>query len=83
MSIHTDNQRILAPFTPEQVEALNHFQHKGRFHPFTGDAASAGRKSRSECPDRECLLIATPEGWVCPCGSYTQNWAHSFMIEKR
>ena len=35
---------ITAPFTPEQVKALNYYQASGVFHPFTcanqGDAAA-------------------------------------------
>jgi hypothetical protein len=25
------------------------------------------------------VLIATLNGWVCPCGEYRQDWAHDFM----
>lgn len=25
--------------------------------------------------DNEGVLIATEQGWVCPCGKYTQDWA--------
>jgi hypothetical protein len=61
-----------APFTPKQVEALNRWQQRGDVHPFTcpGDRGAL-------CIDRE--LNATPEGWVCQCGAYTQDWAHDFM----
>lgn len=31
--------------------------------------------------ENEGILVATTEGWVCPCGEYKQNWAHSFMVE--
>ena len=29
------------------------------------------------------LLLATNEGWICPCGKYKQDWAHEFMIENK
>jgi len=29
--------------------------------------------------ENEGLLVATTEGWVCPCGEYKQDWAHEFM----
>jgi len=66
--------RIDAPFTDSQVEALNRFQARPNVHPFTcpGD--------RSDCAARR-ELIATPEGWVCQCGRYTQDWAHGVMVE--
>jgi hypothetical protein len=62
-----------APFTPEQVEALNRWQRQGYMHPFTcpGD--------RTDCWDNSDL-IATEAGWVCACGRYTQDWAHDFMV---
>jgi hypothetical protein len=31
--------------------------------------------------EKQGILIATNEGWVCPCGKYKQQWAHKLMIE--
>lgn len=31
--------------------------------------------------ENEGVLIATIEGWICPCGEYTQNSASSYMAE--
>ena len=31
--------------------------------------------------ENDGVLVATTEGWVCPCGEYKQNWAHAFMAE--
>lgn len=84
-----------APFTQEEVDALNDYQSKGKFHPFT---CCGGNKNTPNCfrikdaseldpnisyADSEGILKATKDGWVCPCGEYTQNWAHSFMSEKQ
>lgn len=65
----TENRRVRAPFTPEQVESLNAYQRSGRFHEFT-------------CACGHIALIARPEGWICPnyCG-YTQDWAWSWMAD--
>lgn len=63
-------ERIEAPWTPEQVEALNTFQRSGQFHPFT-----CGN-------DSDSVLIAREDGWHCPDCAYRQNWAHAFMAEK-
>ncbi len=63
-----DESEIEAPWTPEQVAALNEFQQAGKFHPFT-----CGNDSRH----RE--LFATCEGWICLDCDYTQDWAHAFM----
>lgn len=68
--------QIVAPFTNEQVEALNEFQKNPLPHPFT----CAG-ENRKECPN-DGILIATTDGWVCPCGRYKQYWAFSFMVDK-
>lgn len=64
--------RIKAPFTPEQVKALNEWQQCDWVHPFT-----CGRHH----PDKNSLLVATPEGWKCPSCDYTQDCAHDFMAE--
>lgn len=63
---------ITAPWTPDQVAALNEFQHLGQFHPFT-----CGNSSHMEVSP---VLVATVEGWQCPSGcGYTQDWAPEFM----
>jgi hypothetical protein len=60
-------------FTPDQVARLNRWQNCCQFHPLTCQGGD-------DCPSRE--LIATTDGWVCACGSYHQNWAHSFMLDR-
>ena len=77
------------PFTEEQVELLNKFQHSGKFHSFTCDGKPyiinklqpGMDRSKKLCP-KSGVLIATIDGFVCPCGTYTQDWAHDFMLEK-
>lgn len=62
--------KLLAPWTKEQVDALQRWQECDAVHPFT-----CGQDGR--------VLTPTPDGWVCPregC-SYTQNWAHEGMLE--
>jgi len=67
---------IKAPFTPEQVVALNRFQQCGRFHPFT----CGGNRKDAAHLDGEGVLVATPEGWRCPYCDYKQDWAHDEMV---
>jgi hypothetical protein len=68
--------KITAPFSPEQIKALNYFQWSGVFHPFTcanqGDEAHNGRQVE---------LVATKAGWICPYCDYTQDWAHALMAD--
>ncbi len=62
--------RIVAPWSKPQVDALNRFQRLGFVHEFTCANDHPGVRT----------LIATPNGWVCPNCSYTQNWAHEGML---
>lgn len=56
-----------APWSDELVKALNKEQDTGRFHPFTC----------GQCKGHVNLL-ATREGWICPCCDYKQTWCHGF-----
>lgn len=66
------DDRISAPWTDAQVEALNYYQVSGAFHPFTCYV-------HSDVP-----LLATTAGWVCisPTCDYTQGWAHASMADR-
>ncbi len=69
--------RIEAPWTPEQVDALNAFQQHGGIHPFT-----CGRREHHEWD--EGVLIAQRNGWRCPVEgcSYYQGWALGYMADR-
>src|SRR5690606_12352281 len=67
---------IKAPFTPEQVDALNDWQTSGAFHPFT-----CGTPMKHHHPDNNSVLIATENGWICTSCDYIQDWAHDFMAQ--
>lgn len=68
--------RVFAPWTIEQVEALNHFQGRSDVHAFHCDNLTCvgGDKTR---------LIATRDGWICGMCTYALNWAYDFMMEKK
>jgi hypothetical protein len=69
--------RFVAPWTPDQVEALNRWQGSDEVHPF-----------RCGCG---AVLRASAEGWRCddpernawdgPPGRLVQDWAHAFMAD--
>jgi hypothetical protein len=66
--------QINAPWTADQVAALERFQTEGHMHPFT-----CGGDQHSMAP----RMIPSRSGWHCPdpdC-SYTQDWAHAFMAQ--
>jgi hypothetical protein len=65
----------------EEVDSLNKYQNGGHFHPFTCCGPSEIKECERISGKSEGLLIATENGWVCPCGKYTQNWAHGFMLK--
>jgi hypothetical protein len=72
---------IKAPFTKEQVEKLNDYQINGNFHPFTCCSPKEIKECQRASGENEGLLMATEEGWVCPCGKDKQDWVYEFMIE--
>lgn len=55
------------PWNDALVEQLNARQQDKRFHPYTcpGDLPDCNKHR---------TLIATPDGWVCACGEYKQDW---------
>jgi len=69
-------EQIRAPFTDEQVEALNKWQNAG----YVPDFTCCGEYCTRSEENNEGKLIATPDGWVCPCGQYTQDWANASML---
>ena len=69
--------KIFAPFTPEQVIALNAFQASTLGHPFT----CGGNRTDENHLDGEGKLAATEAGWICPYCDYRQDWAHAPMAE--
>lgn len=72
------SDKINAPFTEEQVRQLNESQEKSYMHPYTCMSYNGCKRSEQT---NEGTLIATIEGWVCPCGKYKQNWAHDFSLK--
>jgi len=68
---------IKTPFTVEQVEKLKEWQSNGMNHPFTccGYDGCIRKEQKNEGE-----LIPYSEGWICPCGRYTQDWCHDFML---
>ena len=61
---------IRAPWSEEQVRNLNAWQTRGNVHPYTctGDHGS----------QRDRVLLAREEGWICRECGYTQDWAWEF-----
>lgn len=62
---------ILAPWTVEQVEALNRFQSDESGMP----AFVCGRGH----PDNVQPMLAETDGFRCAVCDYRQDWAHDFM----
>jgi hypothetical protein len=70
------DDRIFAPFTDEQVNALNAWQENDHVHPFT-----CARRGQPGHLTWKGLLVPTTAGWICPDCGYVQNWAHAFMAK--
>lgn len=67
------SERTEPPWSDAQVEALNRFQSLRLFHPFTCPHHSGLR-------DKDRALVATRQGWRCRHCTYTQAWAHRWML---
>lgn len=72
-------EKVTAPFTPDQVQHLNAFQN-GPVHSFTCCSPDIPECTRASGLS-DGTLIATEEGWTCPCGKYKQDWAHAEMAD--
>jgi len=64
---------IKAPWSPQQVDALNHWQALGYVHEFTCGNEHEGSR----------ILFATRQGWICAHCDYRQDWAHQSMFGPR
>jgi hypothetical protein len=58
-------KQVFAPWTDEQVAALQRHQADDRVHPYTCGNDHGGNR----------VLIPTHDGWCCPSCDYTQRWA--------
>lgn len=67
-----------SPWSIEKVQQLNNNQKNTTFHPYTCDRKHSDCEVNTQPSDysKDGVLIAKTEGWVCPCGKYTQDWAH-------
>lgn len=76
----------IAPWTDEEVTALNDWQQNSRMQ-FTCGAEEVHRAKFGKWPEWHCkgLLVATNQGWYCPKDGccYTQSWAHEGMFHKQ
>ncbi len=68
-----DYDFVRAPWTSEQVDALNRWQRLGYVHEFTCNNDHPGDRT----------LFATLNGWVCAHCDYRQDWAHAAMLLPR
>lgn len=76
-------------FSKDNVEMLNVSPHLKKYHPYTCDGHDIPHCKRElvyndrndgldveYSDENEGVLIATDNGWICPCGNYTQDWFH-------
>lgn len=66
------SNNLKSDFSEETVKRLNEFQNIEFYHPYTCDRNSPN----CQVKENDGALIATTEGWICPCGDYKQNWHH-------
>jgi hypothetical protein len=69
--------QIKAPWTPEQVSALDNFQnHRGPWAVHPMHEFTCAHHSQVG------VLVPTVRGWICQFCDYTQDWAHAFMADE-
>lgn len=74
-------------YRQEHIDSLNERQKSGKVHPYTCSGHNIAECKRSEAykkrhngeevlytNENEGILIATKNGWICPCGKYTQQF---------
>jgi hypothetical protein len=69
-----EHMRIFPPWSDKDIAALKRWQQAETVHPFTCIEAHQSELQR--------ILVPTKDGWICPTCSYTQNWAHAFMLHE-
>ncbi len=70
-----------APWTEEEVEHLLAWQKSDHMHPFTCPNRADGKHFKMT-GDRDLgVLLPNTQGWICPDCDYTQDWAHTFMLD--
>lgn len=60
------------PWTDHEAYLLNQIQKDRNIHPYTCDRKSP--KCETKTSNKDGILIATTNGWICPCGEYKQTW---------
>lgn len=76
--------KIEAPWTVNQVAALNRWQKDGRTHPFTCGNDRMSKEHITYAKENGGdfgQLVASTNGWFCPVCSYRQTWAHAFTAD--
>lgn len=68
--------KLVAPWSEEQVDAINDWQECDYVHPFTCPCDHPETEDQSS-------LVATEAGLYCPEPSceYEQSWVHAYMAD--
>jgi hypothetical protein len=72
-------QKIVPPWTKEQVDTLNAYQASGVMHAFTCVNRDDGKHEVRHGDTG--TLTAREDGWHCEDCGYIQRWAHAFMAD--
>jgi len=62
------------PWTEHEVYLLNKNQEDPNMHPYTCDRRGSKCEKAENDPNKDGVLIATKDGWICPCGEYKQDY---------
>lgn len=79
--IPINTQIQVLEITDEQIKKLNEHQTRGDVHPYTCNRMHSSCEVNQTPRDysKDGVLIATIDGWICPCKKYTQPIVPSNM----
>lgn len=66
-------ERTKAPWSDIQIAFLETRQTSPNIHPYTCNRESPKCEKKAD-PNKDGVLKATKDGWICPCGEYKQDW---------
>lgn len=80
-----DDHWVRAPYGDDQVEAINRYQNAGMFHPLTCGNNRGDLSHRAYAAEHKQfdwgILVATPEGMVCPVCGYKQEGIPAVVLD--
>ncbi len=79
--MHQVNDKVVPPYTLDQVDSINGYQTSSQFHPFTCVNRHDGNSGTFAPLWEVSVLVADESGLYCLGCDYRQTWVHRFMAD--